>query len=96
MEIEFDKEIASLLKRAAEGSVAEKEFYGSFRGWYQGSENPIKDIVFREIEHYWVHFRFPKSPRNIIENDRTRLRLLAKAIEENWDVEHTEQAISDY
>ena len=96
MRTESDMQIAGLLQKAAEGSLSEDEFYECFRRWYSQTDASIKDIVFREVEHFWANFRFPKSPTNIIENDRTRLRLLARAIDEEWDSTRAQKEIDNY
>jgi hypothetical protein len=91
-----DTQIATFLQKAADGTISEREFYDYFQRWYHQTEAPIKDIIFREVEHYWANFHFPHSPRNIIENDSARLRLLARALEENWDVDRTEREVTEY
>lgn len=91
-----DLPLAKLLRLAADGEIKREQFYDSFRPWYDHADSVIKDVIFREVEHYWAHFDFPRAPTNIIANDCMRLRLLAQALEEHWDVDRTETEIAGY
>ena len=88
--------MSELLKKAAQKAITEDEFYDYFRKWYAQTESALKDLVFEEIEHYWAHTHFPRAPKNIMENDRDRLRILATALDEKWDPERTEYEVDQY
>ena len=96
MGTELDGQMSHLLRKAAENETSENEFYAYFRSWYARTDSSIKDIIFKEIEHYWADNHFPRAPKNIIENNCVRLRLLARALDEKWDSERTEHEIAQY
>jgi len=95
--------MASYLRRAADGSVMEDDFYKFFRGWMNANPGLLTDIIFEEVEHFWpaaderafLGFRIG-APKNIQENNKQRLRILATALEEGWDGERARNAVDQY
>jgi hypothetical protein len=85
-------EMASYLRRAADGTVTQAEFYEYFRNWMVDNAGPLTDVIFEEVEHFWpaaderkfLGFRIG-APKNIQQNNKQRLRILARSLEEEWD-----------
>jgi len=95
--------MALYLRRAADGNVAQSDFYDYFRSWMASNEGPLTDVIFEEIEHFWPAADERKilgirrgAPRNIQENNKTRLRILATALEEEWDAERARKEVDEY
>src|SRR6266478_1459931 len=97
------KEMASCLRRAADGSVTQADFYEYFRNWTADNPGPLTDVIFKEVEHFWpaaderkfLGFRFG-APKNIQENNKQRLRILATALEEGWDGERARNEVDQW
>jgi hypothetical protein len=96
--------IASALRNAADGTIPEEEFYKQFRVWQEANrEDDLMMITSEEIEHYWGFlnhtrniFGFRVRPKNILKAYRERLRILAKAYEEEWDPERAQREVDEW
>jgi hypothetical protein len=91
-----DQEMIACLRRAAEGTITESEFDDHFRPWKIETKSPPSELILREVEHFWANLRPWKGPRNILANDRERLRILAKALEGGWDAARTEKEVDEW
>jgi hypothetical protein len=96
-------EMASYLIRAAEGTVAQTDFYEYFRNWMADNPGPLTDVIFEEVEHFWpaaderkiLGFRIG-APKNIQKNNKQRLRILARCLEEGWDAERARNEVDQW
>jgi len=66
-------------------------------------DGPLTDVIFEEIEHFWPAADDRKilgigrgAPKNIQENNKARLRILATALEEEWDAERARKTIDEH
>jgi hypothetical protein len=100
MTIQPKNETASYLRRAADRTVTKADFYVYFRNWMADNPGPLTSLVFEEVEHFWpsaderkiLGFRIG-APKNIQENNKQRLRILARSLEEGWDAERTRNEV---
>lgn len=97
------QEMAAYLRQAAEGTITQLEFYEHFRPWKIETKSPLSELVFEEIEHFWANkgnryffFINTAAPKNILANDRERMRVLARALEEGWDPERAEKEVHEW
>lgn len=95
--------MASYLRRAADGSVTQAEFYKYFRNWLAENQGPISDVIFEEVEHFWPAANERRflgvrigAPKNIQENNKQRLRVLARSLEEGWDADRTRNEVDQW
>lgn len=103
MKTQSTDEMASYLRRAADGSVTRADFYEYFRNWMADNPGPLSDIIFEEVEHFWpavnerkfLGFRIG-APKNIQENNKQRLRILARSLEEGWDAGRTRNEVDQW
>lgn len=95
--------MATYLRRAAEGTVTQTDFYEYFRNWMADNPGPLTDLIFEEVEHFWpaaderkiLGFRIG-APKNIQENNKQRLRILARSLEEGWDAERARNEVDQW
>ena len=98
------KELAEYLRRASSDDIAEDEFYQRFNAWREmHGDDALFNVVFREVEHFWANFHerniffIPVKPDKYqLEAARERMRILAKALEENWDAGRANREASEY
>jgi len=103
MEQFTDEEMAAYLRRAADKTVGQEEFYKFFNAWTLQTKSPLADVILRVAECYWadlsarsIFFLIPHpAPKNILEQDRAKLRLSAKALEEHWEEERAEREVDE-
>jgi hypothetical protein len=103
MKLQSISEMASYLRRAADGSVTQADFYKYFRSWMANNPGPLTDVIFEEVEHFWpaadertfLGFRLG-APKNIQDNNKQRLRILATALEEGWDGERARNEVDQW
>ena len=93
--------MAAYLRRAAEGTVPQSEFYKYFDTWKSETTSPLSELVFEEVEKFWADltsWRLFKrgAPKNILANNRERLQTLARALEEGWDIARAEQEVYEW
>ena len=95
--------MAAYLRRAAEGKVTQPEFYEYFDTWKSETTSPLAELVFEEVEKFWgaltsrnLFFIKRGAPKNILANNRERLRTLARALEEGWDNARAEQEVYEW
>jgi hypothetical protein len=95
--------MVTYLRRAAEGKVTQSEFYEYFTTWKSETKSPLSELVFEEVEHFWanltsrnIFFLKTGAPKNILANDRERLRTLARALGEGWDIERAEYEVNEW
>jgi hypothetical protein len=93
-------EIASTLRRAAEGTIPEEEFWRRFRDWSAIVDDPRIMIAWEQADHYWANFHERniffirvKPDEGQLLQGREALGLLAKAFEEDWSEERIEKAL---
>jgi hypothetical protein len=96
-------EMAAILRRAAEGTITQLEFYKHFRPWKIETKSPLSELIFEEIEHFWAnkgskYFLFinTAAPENILANDQERMRIVAKALEQGWAPERAEKEVHQW
>jgi hypothetical protein len=91
-----DQEMISCLRHAAEGTITQSGFYERFGPWKAETKSPLSELIFEEVEHFWANLRLPKAPKNILANDRERMRVLAKALQGGWDAVRTETEVDNW
>jgi chemotaxis methyl-accepting protein methylase len=96
-----DNEIAAHLRRAAEGQVTQSEFYKYLDTWKSETTSPLSELVFEEVEKFWADLTswrlFKRGAlKNILANNRERLRILARALEEGWAIARPEQEVYEW
>jgi len=93
--------LACSLRRAADGTVSEKEFREHLRLLLPTQEDRLSQLAHAESERFWELLR----PRRIflipvergeekLMASRERLRILARAFEENWHPARAEREIA--
>jgi hypothetical protein len=103
MNTQRTNEMASHLRRAADGTVTQTDFYEYFRNWMADNPGPLTEVIFEEVEHFWpaadehkiLGFRIG-APKNIQENNKQRLRILARSVEEGWDAERARNEVDKW
>jgi hypothetical protein len=95
--------VASYLRRAADGTVTQADFYEYFRNWMAGNPGPLTDVIFEEVEHFWPAADERKllgfhvgAPKNIQQNNKQRLRILARSLAEGWDAERARNEVDQW
>ncbi|HXY23409.1 MAG TPA: hypothetical protein VEI73_02085 [Candidatus Acidoferrum sp.] len=96
-------QMATYLRRAADGSITQDDFYEYFRRWKTANPGALTEVIFEEVEHFWAAANERKflgfrlgAPKNIQESNKQRLRILATALEEGWDGERARNEIDQY
>lgn len=98
-----DKEMATYLRPAADRTVGQEEFYKFFNAWTLQTKTRSSTSFERVAKYYWgdlsarsIFFLIPRpAPKNILEQDRAKLRLSAKSPEEHWEVERTDCKVDE-
>jgi hypothetical protein len=93
-------EIAETLRRAANGTIPEEEFWRRFGNWSATFDDPRIIIARYQAEHYWGNFherniffiRVKPDEGQLIQG-REALNLLAQAFEEDWAEERIEHEL---
>jgi hypothetical protein len=49
-----NNEMASYLRRAAEGTVTQSEFFEYFETWKSETKSPLSELVHEEVEKFWA------------------------------------------
>jgi|HubBroStandDraft_2_1064218.scaffolds.fasta_scaffold1351107_1 hypothetical protein len=90
-------------RRAADGTVTQANFYKYFRNWMVDYPGPLADVLFEEVEHFWpaaderklLGFRVG-APKNIQRNNKQRLRILARSLEEGWKSQRARNEVDQW
>jgi hypothetical protein len=92
--------IADTLRRAANGTIPEEEFWRRFRSWSGTFDDPRIIIARYQAEHYWanlharnIFFIRVKPDEEQLIQGREALNLLAQAFQENWPEKRLEHAL---
>jgi hypothetical protein len=100
MEVTTRMELADTLRRAANGTIPEEEFWRLFRDWSTTVDDPRIMIAWEQAEHYWTNFHERnvfsirvKPDEGQLEQGREAFRLLARAFEEDWTEERIEEQL---
>jgi hypothetical protein len=95
-------EIADTLRRAANGTIPEEEFWQRFDRWSATFDDARILITREQAEHYWGNFHARniffirvKPDEGQLRQGREALNLLAQAFEEDWPEQRLEHELHE-
>jgi len=94
------KQVAKLLTDAVDGKISEPDFWVEMERSFRTFDDPLVALAFEEAHHFWGNFhernlfliKTRPDPLQLSQGKET-LRTLARAIQEGWSVEKTEEAL---
>jgi hypothetical protein len=100
VEEDFRARAVRLFLAVADGTVSEANFWSEMEQVFREIDNPIIALAFEEAHHYWGNFhahnifQIPVRPDpDQVAQGKELFRTLARALEEGWSIEQTEEAI---
>jgi hypothetical protein len=103
MELNDRRQLADLLRRAATLTVSEGDFWTEYYALRGRVSDSIVEVPLESATHYWgnfhqrsIFFLIPVRPdRFQLEQDRNELNLIAKGLEEGWEISVLEEKLKD-
>jgi hypothetical protein len=103
MEPDDRSKLAALLKRAAEQSIAESDFWAAFNILAERIKEPVVEAALESATHYWGNFHaksilflIPVKPSGEqLQQGRNELNLIAEALEAGWELPMLEEKLKD-
>ncbi len=97
-----DKKFAELLRAAASQTIPEAVFWTQFNSLYDAVRGDAAGLAMESATHYWGNFHARnvllmevKPDRNQLEQGRNELKLIAEAIENDWQPSELERKLKD-
>lgn len=94
------KQVVKLLTDAVDGLISEEGFWVEMERFFRTLGDPLVDLAFEEAHHFWGNFHehnlflVKTKPDPLqLSQDKETLRTLARAIQEGWSIEKTEEAL---
>jgi hypothetical protein len=96
------KELADLLRSAAQLTISETEFWDRFEALVDRTQDPIGAIADETAIHYWGNFHernlllMPVKPdRDQLQQGQEELNVIADGLEQGWSPSELEQKLKD-
>ena len=96
------KELADLLRSAAQQTVTEKESWDRFEALVDPAQDPIGAMALETSIHYWGNFHarnlllIPVKPnRDQVQQGQEELNLIADGLEQGWSPSELEQKLNE-
>ena len=96
------KDLAGLLRSAAQQTIAETEFWDRFKALVDPAQDPIGAMALETSIHYWGNFHernlllIPVKPnRDQVQQGQEELNLIAEGLEQGWSPSELNEKLKD-